>query len=100
MSTPMKEFLGEDFLLGSDAARRLYFDSAAGQPIYDYHSHLSPADIAADRRFGNPIYHWTHIELRNPLGIDTLLNASTAEMVWRQENKRLANTEETHRWRH
>jgi len=136
----MKTFLGEDFLLGSDAARRLYFDYAADEPIYDYHSHLPAAEIAHDRRFdnlteiwldgdhykwramrtagvdealitgdtshyerfrafasvvpqcvGNPIYHWTHMELRRPLGIDgMLLSAATADDVWRRGRERLA----------
>ncbi len=31
----------------------------------------------------NPLYHWTHLELKNPFGItDTLLNASTAEEIY------------------
>jgi hypothetical protein len=49
----MKSFLGEDFLLDGEAARRLYFDYTADEPIHDYHSHLDPADIATDRRFDN-----------------------------------------------
>jgi glucuronate isomerase len=46
-------FLPEDFLLESRWARRLYFDHAAPQPIFDYHCHLPPDQIAADRRFPN-----------------------------------------------
>lgn len=31
----------------------------------------------------NPLYHWTHMELKQPFGItDTLLNADTAKSVW------------------
>jgi glucuronate isomerase len=51
-------FIHEDFLLHSKAARRLYHGYAASEPILDYHSHLSPADIAADRRFRNLFEIW------------------------------------------
>jgi len=46
-------FIDENFLLHSKTARRLYGDYAAAQPILDYHSHLSPADIAENRRYRN-----------------------------------------------
>ncbi|VDY32304.1 Uronate isomerase [Morganella morganii] len=49
----MKQFLCEDFLLHSDIARRLYHDYAADMPIYDYHCHLNPREIAENRRFDN-----------------------------------------------
>ena len=35
-----------DFLLSTDAAKELYA-AAAKEPIYDYHCHLSPEEIAA-----------------------------------------------------
>jgi glucuronate isomerase len=54
----MKEFITEDFLLSTDAARRLYHDFAADQPILDYHCHLSPKDIAENRRFENLFEIW------------------------------------------
>jgi glucuronate isomerase len=44
-------FIHDDFLLHSEAARRLYHDHAASQPILDYHSHLPAAEIAGNRRF-------------------------------------------------
>jgi glucuronate isomerase len=47
------EFIHDDFLLHSEMARRLYHGYAADEPILDYHSHLPPADIAADHRFGD-----------------------------------------------
>ena len=30
----------------------------------------------------NPLYHWTHLELRRYFGIDTLLNPQTAEILY------------------
>ncbi|MGA7091322.1 MAG: glucuronate isomerase, partial [Candidatus Acidiferrales bacterium] len=44
-------FITEDFLLQSETARRLYQTQARKIDILDFHSHLSPADIANNRRF-------------------------------------------------
>jgi glucuronate isomerase len=54
----MKGFLTEDFLLSTNPARRLYHSFAATQPILDYHCHLSPRDIAENRRFKNLYEIW------------------------------------------
>ncbi|MTI16518.1 glucuronate isomerase [Rhodobacteraceae bacterium RKSG542] len=43
---------------------------------------------------GNPLYHWTHLELRRPFGIDdVVLNPETAEGVWNRANELLATPE-------
>ncbi len=40
---------------------------------------------------GNPLYHWTHLELRRPFGITgKLLSPSTADEIWDQCNYLLA----------
>ena len=49
----MSDFIHQNFLLRGDAARRLYSDYAADQPIFDYHCHLSPKDLADNRSFKN-----------------------------------------------
>lgn len=49
----MATFMTEDFLLKNDIARTLYHKYAAPMPIYDFHCHLSPQEIADDRRFDN-----------------------------------------------
>jgi len=54
----MKPFLDRDFLLSSDIAQRLYHGSAASQAILDYHCHLSPKDIAENRRFNDLYEIW------------------------------------------
>src|SRR5256885_5392487 len=54
----MKSFLTEEFLLSSKVARRLYDQFAAPQPIFDYHCHLSPQDIAENREFANLFEIW------------------------------------------
>ncbi|MGH7978415.1 MAG: glucuronate isomerase, partial [Limisphaerales bacterium] len=51
-------FIQEDFLLSTKTARRLYHEYAEGAPIFDYHCHLSPADIARNRRFNNLFEIW------------------------------------------
>jgi glucuronate isomerase len=56
----MKKFLDEDFLLNSQAAKTLYHDFAAPQPIIDYHCHLSPALIADDTCFENITQAWLY----------------------------------------
>ncbi|MBF4471509.1 glucuronate isomerase [Flavobacterium sp. HJJ] len=53
-----KSFITDDFLLHNDFAKKLYHDFAKAQPIYDYHSHLSPKDIAEDRQFENITQLW------------------------------------------
>jgi glucuronate isomerase len=137
-------FIHDDFLLGSETARRLYHEHAAGQPILDYHCHLPPRDIAANRRFANlfeiwlegdhykwramrangieerfatgeaapydkflawartvpqtlrnPLYHWTHLELKRYFDIDDLLDETTAPSIWARANERLASEELT-----
>lgn len=132
-------FIHENFLLRTEAARRLYHEWAANEPILDYHCHLPPADVAANRRFANlfeiwlegdhykwramradgveerlvtggatpkekflafartvprtlrnPLYHWTHLELKRYFGIDELLDETTAESIWDRANEQLA----------
>jgi len=135
-------FITDDFLLHSEAARTLYHDYAKAQPIFDYHCHLSPKDIAEDRQFENlaqiwidgdhykyramrangvnekfitgdasdylkfakwaetvpytlrnPLYHWTHLELKNYFGITTLLNSDSAESIYNQCSELLKKPE-------
>ena len=51
-------FIHEDFLLHNKTARRLFHEHAERQPILDYHNHLSPKDIATNRRFNNLFEIW------------------------------------------
>ncbi|MCF8224296.1 MAG: glucuronate isomerase [Bacteroidales bacterium] len=138
----MKPFLDQDFLLYTDTAKKLYHNYAAEMPIIDYHSHLSPADIAQDRNFNNisevwlagdhykwramrangigekyctgdasdkekfmkwaetvpstlrnPLYHWTHMELRRYFGITELLGPDTAEKIYNESGGKLQSDE-------
>ncbi|GHT60667.1 uronate isomerase [Spirochaetia bacterium] len=143
----MKQFMDRDFLLSNETARKLYHEAAAGEPIFDYHCHLPPRDIAEDRRFsdlssiwlgenhygdhykwrvmrangidenlitgnaepydkflawaetmpaiiGNPLYHWTHLELQRFFDIHEPLNRESAPDIWKAANERIKNDPE------
>ncbi|WP_209123818.1 glucuronate isomerase [Alkalihalobacillus sp. BA299] len=134
----MGTFIHENFILKNKTAINLYHQYAKKMPIYDYHCHLSPKDIAENKKFstitelwlagdhykwramrengieerfitgdasdkekfaawartvpntiGNPLYHWTHLELKMYFGIDELLNEERAERIWNQCNELL-----------
>ena len=40
-----------------------------------------------ENAFGNPLYHWTHLELKRYFDCDLLLSEKTAKEVWEQCNK-------------
>lgn len=135
-------FIGEDFLLQNEAARRLYHEYAAAMPIIDYHCHLPVRQIRESNPFRNltdlwlrgdhykwramrslgvdekyitgngtdeekfshwaaivpdtlrnPLYHWTHMELKNPFGVTELLDEHNAEKVYRHCNELLQQPE-------
>ena len=134
----MKDFLTKDFLLNTEAAKKLFHEAAEACPIIDYHCHLSPKEIWEDIRYdnitqvwlggdhykwrlmrsagvpekyitgdapdyekflkyatvlgravGNPLYHWSHLELRRFFGYEGILNEKTAPEVWEIANAKL-----------
>ncbi|MBO6001223.1 MAG: glucuronate isomerase [Spirochaetales bacterium] len=130
----MKKFMDENFLLKNDSAVRLYHEYAKAMPIFDYHCHLIPKEIADNKRepsitsawlygdhykwrqmrsngydekqgddferflhyadtiahaIGNPIYHWSHLELQRFFGIDTPLSPKTAREIYDEANRKL-----------
>ena len=140
----MKQFLDADFLLDTEAAKRLFHEYAADMPIIDYHCHISPQDIYEDRRYenltqlwlgvggshfgdhykwrlmracgvpedeitgvapdelrfqrwaeclsrapGNPLYHWSHMELKKYFGFEGALNGRNAQEVYALCNEKL-----------
>lgn len=42
----------------------------------------------------NPLYHWSHLELKRFFGIDDLLSPKTAEAIWEQANGQLATQDD------
>lgn len=45
--------------------------------------------------FGNPLYHWTHLELLRYFEIDEVLNEESALRIWKAANKKLQSDEMT-----
>lgn len=142
----MKEFMDKDFLLNNEVARFLYHDHASKMPVFDYHCHLVPMEIATDYEFknitemwlyhdhykwramrsygideeyitgnasdydkfcafakmmpyliGNPIYHWSHLELKRFFGVEESLSEKTAELIWEKCNKAIKENKLTAR---
>ncbi|MBM7601804.1 glucuronate isomerase [Virgibacillus halotolerans] len=58
----------------------------------DYEKFLAWAKTVPNT-FGNPLYHWTHLELLNYFGIDDVLNEETAPAIWEEANKKLNSPE-------
>ena len=54
----MEDFIGEDFLLDTELARRLYHEHVEGLPIVDFASHLDVRDIAEDKKYRNLADAW------------------------------------------
>ena len=46
-----------------------------------------------ERAIGNPLYHWSHLELRRYFGYEGVLNGETAEEVWQLCNEKLRQPE-------
>lgn len=51
-------FLNNDFLLTSEAAKKLYHEHAEHMPIIDYHCHLEPKDIYENKNYPNLTRVW------------------------------------------
>ena len=45
----------------------------------------------------NPLYHWTHLELKRYFDIDELLDENSAERIWETANEQLAQSENSAR---
>ena len=134
--------MDKNFLLHTETAQKLYHEHAAKMPIFDYHCHINPKDIADDRMFKsiteiwlagdhykwrgmrtngvderfctgdasdwekfekwaetvpqtlrNPLFHWTHLELKKFFGINEVLSPKNARQIFDACNEKL-NTPE------
>lgn len=50
-----------------------------------------------DECYGNPLFHWTHLELKRFFGIDLVLSKETAKEVWNLTNEKLVTDKFTAR---
>ena len=81
-------YIHEDWMLHSPAACELYHRYAENEPILDYHCHLPPAEIAADKRWANLAEVWLggdHYKWRGMRsdGVDERL--VTGDASWREK---------------
>ncbi|MBP1968558.1 glucuronate isomerase [Virgibacillus natechei] len=58
----------------------------------DYEKFLAWAKTVPNT-FGNPLYHWTHLELLRYFDIDEVLNEETAPAIWEEAKRKLATPE-------
>ncbi len=54
----------------------------------DEEKFLKYAEVVG-KAVGNPLYHWSHLELRRFFGYDGILNRQTAPRVWKLANEKL-----------
>lgn len=54
----------------------------------DYEKFLKWAEVLG-KSIGNPLYHWSHLELRSFFGYQGALNLKTADEVWKLCNEKL-----------
>ena len=54
----MKSFIHDDFLLTNQVGKELYHGYAANMPIFDYHCHLNPKEIAENKQYRNITELW------------------------------------------
>ena len=45
--------------------------------------------LTLEKAIGNPLYHWSHLELQRFFGIDTPLSTKTAKEIWDKANAML-----------
>lgn len=129
-------FIHDDFMLQTPSARELYHEYAKDLPIFDYHCHLDPEEIANDHQFenitelwlggdhykwramramgieeryitgdaspeekfekwaytaenavGNPLYHWSALELKRYFDFDDVLTTKNWKEVYDHCNR-------------
>ena len=62
----------------------------------DYEKFLKYAEVVG-KAIGNPLHHWSHLELRRFFGYDGILNKDTAPEVWKLANEKLQSAGYTSR---
>ena len=56
----------------------------------------SPGRRTVPHTLRNPLYHWTHLELKRYFGIDELLDEQSAARIWKKANEQLAGARTDH----
>ncbi|MCC5927778.1 MAG: glucuronate isomerase [Cyclobacteriaceae bacterium] len=138
----VEKFINSNWLLFNKISRHLYHEVVSQMPIIDYHNHLNPHFLAANKQFenltdlwiredpykhramringideagitgnstdkekflnwvstypktiGNPLFHWSALELERTFGISEMLNSENAGRIWNQCNEMLQDEE-------
>lgn len=66
--------IDEEYITGSKTPYEKFMAYAGAMPCF----------------IGNPLYHWTHLELQRYFGIYTPLNEKTADGIWEKANAMIA----------
>ena len=134
----MSILINDDFILKNEFSKKLYHDYAKDMPIFDYHCHVDPKEIAQDKQYetitelwlggdhykwramrsngvdekyitgeadpkekfkmwaytmeyliGNPLFHWTQLELKRYFGINEILSTKNYEYIYDKINEML-----------
>lgn len=134
----MIKFMDEDFLLFSPVQKKLFFDYAKNEPVFDWHCHLTAKEIyenkspqniydlwltgdhykwramrsyGIDEKYitgdgspyekfvsfaetltnaiGNPLFHWSHLELQRYFDIHKVLSKDTAKEIWQETESKI-----------
>ena len=93
-------FINEDFLLENKFSKILYFDFASKMPMRSlgFDESFITGDASNETKFNkwseavplssrNPIFHWTHLELKRYFNIDKILQPSTANEIYLETNR-------------
>ncbi|WP_027091880.1 glucuronate isomerase [Cohnella thermotolerans] len=59
-----------------------------GEGVSDYDRFLAWARTVP-KTIGNPLYHWSHLELRRFFGVDDVIGEGTAPAIWEKVNAKL-----------
>ena len=78
---------GDHYKWRSLRARGYEEDSISG-PDDDYKKYLQFVE-SMPYFVGNPLYHWSHLEMRRYFGIYDIINSKNAKKIWDEANKKL-----------
>ncbi len=102
-------YLDENFLLHSPTARRLFHEVAVDLPIIDYHCHLSPREVATNKRWadlseiwlGGDHYKW-RLMRANGIGETLITGDATPREKFQAWAETVPNTlrNPIHHWTH
>lgn len=93
--------IGEAWLAGDHYKWRVMRANAVPEAFVtgsaSFHDKFNHFAAVMPKLIGNPIYHWSHLELKRYFGIDELLTPKTADEIWTRANSKLQDASGTAR---